>query len=430
MSGDDSLDAVHAYIARIDSERQAQGTVLSQEDFEAIAEELGLDAEARAELESRAEEHMLRGQGFFSQQLLENAVQAFEIARELQPWSLDPIKALARCHAKAWDLEGESTSQAAAKRYCKQWIERSPSDPEPYALMKALKDRADLKKWVRLTSFFVGVGILAAFGGYCTVKGLEVVGEEVDESKKQAAIISVSPDVEVGLEIPMGRSDLEGLELDLRNVERHHYDWSEPQKIAVTIQGYLHNGTLHEIRQLDVEVQYLDEDEDVLWTEILHVQSSVEPGCRPGDSMDFSSYLTQELPDTELDEVESVLFVPYKVDLGAGAASYDPSPVRELGWLNEPGSHIALELRERQYSPGTPYHRGIYEIENTGQQDLETVKLEFAWTDSEGEEIGNFETYAVSSGVRLAPGDVVLVRVIESVLEISARPTVRVIDYK
>ncbi len=143
MSHEDPLERVRAYIARIDSEREEQGVALSQQDFESIASELGLDAKTRSEMESRAAEHMIRGERFFSQQLHPEDVQSFEIARDLEPWSLKPIQALARAHTQAWNLEHEQNSQAEGRLYCLQWIERDPSAKEPYALMKELEQPSE-----------------------------------------------------------------------------------------------------------------------------------------------------------------------------------------------------------------------------------------------------------------------------------------------
>ena len=242
MSETDTVEAVQAYIARLELEREKDGVTLRQADFESIAEELGLDAEARADLERRASEHMMRGEGFLSQELIADAVKSFEIARELQPWSLEPVKFLARSHAQGWKLEGETESRVASRLYCEQWIGRQPADKEPYSLMKSLKERADRKKIFRLASLFIGVGVVAAMAGIFTVKSFETLEGQVDQMRVRAELTqtpiqstAATQEVSVELQVLESNSKLNGLELDLRGSKIGHLDFMEPLHLKLVL---------------------------------------------------------------------------------------------------------------------------------------------------------------------------------------------------
>ena len=132
MSNKAMMDAIQAYIARIDRESQ-RPTVLRQEDFESIAVELGLDEAARKELENRADEHMLKGRGYRAQGLYAEAIEAYGVALELEPWCLEPVKAMAEAHVQAWEASGQVDHQNRGRHLCQQWIERVPADAAPIA---------------------------------------------------------------------------------------------------------------------------------------------------------------------------------------------------------------------------------------------------------------------------------------------------------
>jgi hypothetical protein len=213
-------------------------------------------------------------------------------------------------------------------------------------------------------------------------------------------------------------------------------DYESLPKQTISLTGQLHNGTASVIREMFVEFRVLDEEDVVLWKqrESYLFRQSLE--YRPGDSMPFHAYLSQALLEGETLDPRRVQVIPYQVELATAAAQYDPSPARDLTWLNPPPSHIELGLRERSYKVTKTfsesfYHTGIYELENTGEHDFEMVKLELSWTNENGELVSSTASYALSSSApALRVGETRLILTIGEVPGRDLRPTIQVIEYK
>ena len=107
--------------------------------------------------------------------------------------------------------------------------------------------------------------------------------------------------------------------------------------------------------------------------------------------------------------------------LKSAAETYAPSPVVEHDWLNPPGAHVNVQIRERRYSTsnalkkGTYFHKAVYEVENTGAEDLEQLKLEFEWPQAGADPVVQSRLVVWGTEPSLRVGDTRFIYVIDQV---------------
>ena len=280
MGKTDMVEAIQAYIARIDQEKSQGRAVLRQEDFEAIAVELGFDEAARQELEARADEHMLKGQGYRGQGLYDEAIEAYGVALELEPWCLEPVKAMAETHTHAWEASGRPHHQRRGQELCQQWIERVPADTEPYALIKRLQTQPThnsgsgrrLAWGVAVLAVLVGVIALNVDDSRSNPGGIaETVSAEVERAPEPIPTSSMTPlnggvdtppepEIEVALVIPEDKPELVGLAIDLDRVNPYRLS-HQSDELSISVKGHIVNGTSSKIESIKVEFHVLDEQE-------------------------------------------------------------------------------------------------------------------------------------------------------------------------
>jgi hypothetical protein len=337
------------------------------------------------------------------------------------------LRERAKHHLSQWRVDGDASDRDAAIEACEDWLSLEPESEEALGIQRSLQSVGSARNKFRLALFFAGVGMLSAVAAIGTLRVLDTVGEKIEQQKLTQLAAIEWLDFGVAVDIPSEFSDLEGLVFETRSAKFETIEDEEVSKLDLVFTGYLHNRTQWHIRDMVVRVDVLDLHGDVVWTEDRAVVSTLKVACRPGDAVPLSMRFEEEASQGRLQQAESVRITPTNVDLAEPPESYPKSHEIELQWLEEQTSVMGLRVWERSYSVDEAWGRGVYVLQNTGAETIGRLKLEFVWSDSEGQVVAREEMLPGYGGPEFRSGDAFVFKGTFEAPGVESRPEVYVL---
>ncbi len=402
----------------------------------ALAEELGVDPAELARVEENATEHLERGRGYLRHDLPDDALTELVEARALAPWRGDVAVELARAYAARWRRDGEEADRREAESLARARIAEDPRSDAAYAVLRSLRRRP----WPRgRIALVTGAGAALATGlGFYLSKPSAAPGQPAIPQDTPPAV-AAPPSAPTPAETPQPIApegytteqfelsdgalplafalppDLSGVGLAaVRSVHRVHSD-----NAFYEIRALLRNDSKLELGETKATLVMLDASGAPFDRVRFDVLPGYLEGLRPGDAHGFH-HLTRTRA-----ELSGVVLLLDGAEHRPAPDSYPRARPITPTW-DEPapaGVSLAVRLREDHQNPnigGKVFHRLALEVENTGSQTLDRVRVEKRLT-KDGVVIDRDLGWVVSStDPPLPPGGVRLVPLISITLPFDA----------
>ncbi len=169
---------------------------------------------------------------------------------------------------------------------------------------------------------------------------------------------------------------------------------------SIAVDGYL-KVFKSEINNLVIQLDYIDDSQQVFWTEEIKLSKNGQVNYRPGDLIDLRHVIAQQvdlIPNIQMVKIHIVKLKKFEA-----VKEYCPSHQIVMDWGFMPQKNMAVEIRERQseFSYSETYqkyfHKLTYEFENKGKLPLGLLKLQIQWFDQYNKLLGMSDTFALSN---------------------------------
>jgi hypothetical protein len=155
-----------------------------------------------------------------------------------------------------------------------------------------------------------------------------------------------------------------------------------------------------EVSELKMTITVYDLDGEIFLDERRDILSSHEPVHRRGDFIPVSFDLFEQRKAPE--GFSRVTLSLGAMEVAPAASTYDPSPVQTFAWNGKQPPNVDIQVRERFSSISSPGFGGgfaeyAWEVENTGNVSIKSLKLRIQRLDQDGGELGYDELWIVSS---------------------------------
>lgn len=349
--------------------------------LEALAAEVGLSQEDLAAVRKQAQDHLSRGKNYVEFDCLEEAIEELTQAASLDPLNPEILQTLAAAYKGRYQKSKKSADKTAAITTAKRCLEVDPDDAIAAQLIASL-ETARKFPFKRMTGGLTTLLLVAGvFGSKPTIK-LLFNGGQMDPPHK----------VNVELDIPVRELDLDSIysdtpttatetttaadntvtqpsaagsqspEIDIPIVFEQPGLTIEPRLSRLSnyedssfykLQGVLLNSSDQEIDSLRLQVDYLDQDGNVLLSNSTMALDTHEGTMRPGDrhAFDLIQQISPEFAQLKLN-VSTIDQLP-------APDNYPAAPTIDYTWAQK-NSSLKFELTSRQenfstYSAGSGY---------------------------------------------------------------------------
>ena len=140
---EEESDILSSYVERVMALSAQRSSALSPEELREIALELGMSEDELAAADEAAEGHLLRGQGYLSHKLWEDAIEQLGSAAALAPMNVDMAFALAQAYAGRWRAKNDKEDCLEAQRLTRRCVELDPRFDQAYELLADLDEELD-----------------------------------------------------------------------------------------------------------------------------------------------------------------------------------------------------------------------------------------------------------------------------------------------
>ena len=183
---------------------------------------------------------------------------------------------------------------------------------------------------LKLLAFFFLVGLGAAAAAMLTVRTLDGVEDSIDQYAVERYAASMESDE--GIEVEWDPSIFLGMGIELASIEviQETEKFIIDPSRTIRIDGVLHNHREDSIVSLVFEVSYVDEDEEVIWTEVWSAIDNVADVRIDAQSIEISTMLTLDSEQAELESVARIGLEVHHIDRGDSPSLDAPSGMDEL----------------------------------------------------------------------------------------------------
>ncbi|MEM9772253.1 MAG: tetratricopeptide repeat protein [Cyanobacteria bacterium P01_D01_bin.73] len=410
-------DIVTRYIQRVSELSQRQKQLPQQSELEAIALELGMDASDLKLAQAEAYACLQRARTYKRVGRWEDAIAEFERAALVPITDPEVLLDWAQAHKGRYEEIKSQDNREQAQKLARQCLAIAP-DSRPAALLlneldmlatsspreasssqavpAAQKNKSKSQNG-DLVRFASGLGVAGAIAGAAAFSYLNPT-EQGTQPTSAPPPISIPSNPTTSAPPPSSTNttsnastqgtatipaefvpaaNAAGLSLETRNSALTRYSTSTFYKAAFS----LTNNTKQEISEADAQLEYLDNNGNVLHVKEVKLIGLLNATLRPGDQQPVAVINSQsQVP--QLDKLASVRLKTTHLKTAPAAASYPPSPVGKFAWVvsQPPGADIKIGIRNEAVSSygngATNYLKLVLEVTNTGSVNLEKLKLQ------------------------------------------------------
>lgn len=389
--GDNIIDN---YIQRLSTLNQERPQVISQEELEALALDIGIAPDVLDRAHTLAQSSFEAGLRHQADQNWAAAIAAFEQSVSLQPCDPESLYQLAAAHHSRYRATRNLADAERANALVQECLTHAPDHAAATTLRKALQvplapqspqsqieTPSSSSKQIFITAIAIlGGGLLLLLAFISETKLADDFPRTSGSAEAENRIDPITPPsdrppgtrIDLPIEVADSLSSL-GANLSFRQSRLSIYSSGDSY---YSLEGLLVNDSTQEFKEFQLTLAFKDGNDAVLEEVSLRGVSGLDPALRPGDSAPVS---TTRKVDPRATTVELSL---QSIDSAPAATTYDPGREIPVVWDIPQPSHFALQALERQFSIRTSlrdedFVLGTFALTNTGDAVFEKLVLEF-----------------------------------------------------
>ncbi|MEO1622005.1 MAG: hypothetical protein AAFU53_13370 [Cyanobacteria bacterium J06632_3] len=427
-----------------------------------IATSLNLDADDLAAIQRQAASHLKKGLNYLELSCLEEAIEELTQASTLTPLSLEVLHSLSEAHHKRYAESQSHQDREQAISLAKRCIAINPDDEQAIALLNSLQPTraltAPLKIGSTVLKLLITGFVISAVGFVVWLPlGLlensssnpeQIVGAEKNSAKvptdrDKTGDAKANPSTPVGSSTPSAQNptaqnstedtsevdipiefDYLGIAIEPRLSRLSNYDDSSFYKLHAV----LANNSDQEIDELQLKVEYLDQNGTVIAADSIKAVEDFTATIRPGDqyAFDLIKKLTPALSSLRLSVTT--------IDQLPAATTYAVPISVPYAWDFAKPAQLSFDLAARSENFTTNF-KAYFDAEwvatNTSETAIRGLKLQVTFYDSRNKVIDTRDLYVVStSGAPMLPNEKRPIRLFKEVSEDYSRYEVAVLEAK
>lgn len=385
---------------------------LNPEDLKKVATDMGLSEQQWIDLQNVCEDHVRRGQGFLRYENVEDAVEEFNAALEINPFHRAAIDGLAQAYHSRYLITGDEEDKAKSINMSERYLSLDPEHDESLRRISVLKHSTlpgkSLSSRQQVLLIVAGTLVVILTAGVFMISAFS----SSDNNGEKPPTVSVTTPVnQSGNQLSgppvnfIPRANFPELKVE------HVFSDYKPYKDAfsykyrglVTVPGF-------EVTELSLKFDLFDAKGNLISSEEKTVLDDYQPVAWNGDviAVGWDEYQKMSPPD----EIREVNISIARMLYSPAPENYEPSPEISPVWSQYRPANVNIVVRERLKR--TAYHGGkdthnefAWEVKNTGNVSIKSLKAQIKWFDGNGQEIQANDTWLVTtSEPPLRTGDV------------------------
>ncbi|MEM9807622.1 MAG: hypothetical protein AAF959_20350 [Cyanobacteria bacterium P01_D01_bin.56] len=411
---------------------------VTAETLTTLAQEAGLGPDDMAAVKQKAQDHLDRGRNYLDYDCLDEAIDELTQATYLDPLNFESVRDLAYAYDQRYGKHKKEPDKRQAIALAKRCLELNPKDAEPVILISSLEQGVNHRQrylWLGAALVVLAIGIKPAIDFFSERSRVQQLSQEalIDEANTLDAPVSEEgTDIDANdasvaaADIPITLTQAEvNLSLEPRQSRLDNY----AETSYYTLRAVLLNTGNQEIEALKLNIDYLDQDGNILKTGSKDAIADNDAIVRPGDSHAFD-LLEEITPD-----LASVSLNVLTVDQVPAPGTYAQGTPVPYTWGGQQPAQLNFDLRARKENinsynvTDSTYFDAEWTVKNTGDTALRQLKLQVNFYSNSGKIILSEDVLAVyGSDAPMLPNEVRPIRVIESIDKDYARYEVKVLE--
>lgn len=403
----DSHETLKAYIQKVLSIQDPQTKKLpTQAELKAIALEIGLDLKDWEALQKTFSDHLTRGKGFIEYDNWDDAIEEFQQACAINPSDSEASFELARAYGFRWLEHKKEQDLKLAEKYARICINLDPQYEPAIQVLSDLKRRQSKNRKSRLaivimsllsivivSVFLVSVIYFVNLSNSAPSSVVETPSEEVDKDDLPPNFEDLN-DLDVAVEYVPGKYEkvifLQPYSSDFNSYDdAYSYDLKANLKIETI-----------EVEELKLNIELIDDNGQVIHTDIINAWEDHNPTARSGDLLAFG-YL-EHTKSSRIPILTKARISVQSIKASPAPNTYDPSPEIKLTWTPSKPSNVDLIVRKRldrlsDNILGGVFNYLAFEVENTGNTNIQGLKFQLQWYDKTDQMLISKDLFIVTS---------------------------------
>lgn len=409
---------------------------VTAETLTALAQEAGLEPDDMAAVKQKAQDHLDRGRNYLDFDCLDEAIDELTQATHLDPLNFESVRDLAYAYDQRYGKHKKEPDKRQAIALAKRCLELNPKDAEPVILISSLEQGVNHRQrylWLGAALVVLAIGIKPAIDFFSERSRIQQLSQEalIEEANSlnspgSEADTETADAPVAAADIPITLSQAEvNLSLEPRQSRLDNYD----ETSYYTLRAVLLNTGNQEIEALKLNVDYLDQDGNILKTGSKDAIADNDAIVRPGDSHAF------DLIEETTPELASVSLNVLTVDQVPAPNTYAQGTPIPYTWGFQQPAQLNFDLRGRSENinsydiTDSTYFDAEWAVTNTGDTAIRQLKLQVNFYSNSGDILLSEDVLVVyGSDAPMLPSEVRPIRVIESIDKDYARYEVKVIE--
>jgi|GEM_PF-4385359 len=396
---------------------------LDQYNLDEVAMDIGLTVEDLKKINDIILENKQRGEAFLKHKCWNDAILEFEKAIILSPFNIDIIYGLAKAYCEKWLVNKNKDDKKKSYEYAKSSLNIDPLYEPSLKIIKILnkkekKINPKTRKKIFYLIFFLTVVffllIIYIFKDFRLniKKNEEYLSSGNNSSKKNEEtnenfnIINTDTVEDPGkYEVPvyLTQSDKEeGVVIHVQSSILNIYDDS----FSYNIYGNFISDK-YEIHMLNVKMNFLGEDNEVLYTEYINVLDESDTYIYPNDTIPFEKLVFKKERPPKIKKILLLFDIVKKLP----GKNYEEGKPTRYTWEAENSLNAKFAIYQRENSTvksfGFHYRTLVLRFKNTGTRSIKELKVKIKWYDKKNKHIKTETSFIVfPQGPYLEPGQV------------------------
>ncbi len=386
-------------------------------DLESIAEELGLSPGEWRDLLKVYDNHIIRAKGFMQFSNWDDALKELEQALTIKPHNPDALYLAANCSVKLWHEKKDAKYKKEGQKYARTCVNIDPTHRDALQLLSNLK--RSVHKSVNKTSIAIAVilvvivilAFISLFRRPASESDISVISTEESEkseasekeedsqtSRKEENTTEPviaddeSPEVEVEF---VKNNKSSGIEFNTQTSVFNKYDAS----FSYNFRGDFISKS-HEISALKIKYDLFDENNKLVISKLKKIIDEHSPVARNNDIIPVDFLVYEKV--NHVPNIKRALITVHYIEKQAAPPKYETSKKLDFEWLSSRPPNYNIEVSERfsKYTTSfgnDAYCNIIFEVKNTGNVDINLLKLELQWFDANGKVLQSKDFYVNST---------------------------------